>query len=64
MIRTKVSRRLGLAGFDPVGKPGYANRQERIGSRVRTCKPGLRRKLRKAAEAPKCSGLPLPGGVS
>jgi hypothetical protein len=59
MIRTKVSRRLALAG-----KPGYANRQERIGSRVRTCKAGLRRKLRKAAEVPKCSGLPLPGGVS
>ena len=64
MIRTKVSRRLALAGFDPAGKPGYANRQERIGSRVRTCKAGLRRKLRKAAEAPKCSGLPLPGAVS
>jgi hypothetical protein len=59
MIRMKVSRRLALAG-----KAGYATRRERIGSRVRTCKPGLRRKLRKAAEAPKCSGLPLPGGVS
>jgi hypothetical protein len=33
MIRTKVSRRLGLAGFDPAGKFGYANRQKRIGSR-------------------------------